>query len=91
MARNLANIWAKYPQYSEKNTVMVSSFPNEIEDFQRNDVVIPNFDPFGQTDMHSDLHLSYLQSYLAFLLSLEDFVGNDIRMRMEGYSYLQYC
>ena len=33
MDRNLANIWAKYPQYSELNTLMVSNFYNPIADF----------------------------------------------------------
>ena len=62
MARNLANIWARYPQYSEENTLMVSNFYNEIEDFQRNDVIIPEFDPkLGRTDFHDDVHLSYVQ------------------------------
>jgi hypothetical protein len=61
LARNLANIWAKYPQYSEENTLMVSNFYNEIEDFQRNDIVIPQFDPkSGSTDFLDDLHLDYL-------------------------------
>ena len=33
LSKNLANIWAKYPQYNETNTVMISNFYNEIEDF----------------------------------------------------------
>ena len=92
LARNLANIWAKYPQYSEENTLMVSNFYNEVEDFQRNDIVIPQFDPkSGRTDFLDDLHLDYLHQYLRFLISLESIVGVDVRMRMEGYNYEQYC
>jgi hypothetical protein len=33
LVRNLANVWNKYPQYSEENTLMVSNYYNEIEDF----------------------------------------------------------
>lgn len=61
MVRNLANIWAKYPQYSEENTLMISNFYNEIEDFQRNDIVLPEFNPkIGKTDFLDDLHLNYV-------------------------------
>ena len=92
MSRNLANIWARYPQYSEENTLVVSNFYNEIEDFQRNDVVVPEFDPkAGRTDFLDDVHLSYLHGYAKFILSLESLIGEDVRMRMEGYSYEQYC
>ena len=92
MVRNLANIWAKYPQYDETNTLMISNFYNQVEDFQRNDIVIPEFDPVrGRTDFLDDLHMSYVGQYVKFLLSLENIVGPDIRNRMEGFSYEQYC
>jgi len=92
MARNLANIWAKYPQYSEENTVLISNFFNEIEDFQRNDIVLPVFAPkVGRTDFLDDMHLDYAHSYLRFMLSLDGAVGPDVRMRMEAYGYEQYC
>ena len=59
--RNLANIWAKYPQYGEKNTLMVSTKLNGIEDFQRNDIVIPEYNPkHGRTDFLDDKHLNYV-------------------------------
>ena len=90
--RNLANIWSKYPQYSENNTLMVSTKYNGIEDFQRNDIVIPEFHPkSGRTDFLDDKHLNYVHSYLKFLLSLENIVGEDVRMRMEAYNYESYC
>ena len=92
MERNLANVWHKYPQYSEENTLLVSPFYNQISDFQRNDVVIPEFDPVtGKTDFHSDLHLEYLHQYLQFIVSLESIVGKDVRMRLDGYGYVQFC
>ena len=62
MVRNLANVWAKYPQYSENNTLMVSNHYNQIEDFQRNDIILPEYHPkMGKTDFLDDMHLSYLQ------------------------------
>ena len=87
MTRNLGNVWSKYPQYNEENTIMVSPFYNMIPDFQRNDIVIPEFNPFGQTDFQSDLHLSYVELYLKFLLSLRDVIGSDVRQRMDGCDY----
>ena len=60
MSRNLGTIWSKYPQYDETNTLMVSNFYNIIPDFQRNDIVLPTFDPMGKTDFMSDAHLSYV-------------------------------
>lgn len=60
MSRNLANIWAKYPQYSEENTLLISNYFNEIEDFQRNDIVLPVYEPkLGSTDFMDDQHLSF--------------------------------
>ena len=92
LSKNLANIWAKYPQYNETNTLMISNFYNEIEDFQRNDIVIPEFNPkTGKTDFLDDMHLSYVHNYLRFLSSLDSMVGEDVRMRMEGYSYEAFC
>ena len=60
MPKNLANIWAKYPQYNEENTLVLSNNWNEIEDFQRNDIVLPEFEPkFGRTDFLNDMHMNW--------------------------------
>mmetsp|Transcript_1618 Transcript_1618/g.2862 ORF Transcript_1618/g.2862 Transcript_1618/m.2862 type:complete len:134 (+) Transcript_1618:358-759(+) len=92
VSRNLANIWAKYPQYQEENTIVVSNFYNLIEDFQRNDIVIPTYDPkLGSTDFLDDMHLTYFVQYLSLVQSLDATVGHDIRMRMEGLGYDQFC
>ena len=72
-AKNLANIWAKYPQHSEQSTIVVSSQWNEVVDFQRNDIVLPEFEPkLGRTDFLSDSHLTWLGQYLRFILTLQD-------------------
>ena len=92
MTRNLANVWNKYPQYTEENTLMVSNYYNEIEDFQRNDVIIPEYHPLmGKTDFLDDQHINNSYEYMKFLLSLDNTIGPDMRMRMEGYSYDAYC
>ena len=39
--RNYTNIWQKYPQYDETNTLMISNFYNLELEFQRNDIVLP--------------------------------------------------
>ena len=55
-------------------------------------MIIPEFDPkAGRTDFLDDVHLSYIHSYAKFILSLESLVGSDVRMRMEGYGYEQFC
>jgi len=33
MERNYSKIWAKYSDYNERNTVMISNYYNQIEDF----------------------------------------------------------
>ena len=59
--RNLGHLWGKYPAYNEENTVVVSNFYNAVEDFQRNDIVLPEFDPKrGRTDFLDDMHMNYL-------------------------------
>ena len=71
---------------------MVSNFYNEIEDFQRNDIILPIFDPkLGSTDFLDDQHLTFFHQYVKMLLSMEYAVGKDIRMRMEGLSYDAFC
>ena len=73
LAENLANIWSKYPQHNEQSTVVISSQWNEVVDFQRNDIVIPEFEPkLGRTDFLSDSHLTWMGQYLRFILTLQD-------------------
>ena len=72
-AKNLANIWSKYPQHNEQSTIVISSQWNEVVDFQRNDIVIPEFEPkLGRTDFLSDSHLTWMGQYLRFILTLQD-------------------
>ena len=70
--RNFSSVWQKFPQYNEENTVMVSNFFNQIEDFQRNDLTLPLFHPVeGKTDFLDDKHLVWTHSYLNFMAGLE--------------------
>ena len=40
---------------------MISNYFNKIEDFQRNDIVIPEYEPrVGRTDFLNDMHMTYL-------------------------------
>lgn len=88
LARNLSSIYAKYPHYDASNSMVISNFSNELEDFQRNDLVIPEYNPLvGKTDFLDDKHLRYLSSYLKFLFSLDKTISPDIRNKMEAYSY----
>jgi len=71
---------------------VVQNFFNVIEDFQRNDIVLPIYHPKeGTTDFLDDGHMTFVVDYLNFLTSMERSVGLDVRMRMEGYSYESYC
>ena len=89
--RNYSNIWTKFPHYNETNTLMISNFYNLEEEFQRNDLVLPQYHPkLGHTDFLDDRHLGYLLDYLNFMESLEFSVGTDVRTQMENFSYENY-
>ncbi|CDW85004.1 UNKNOWN [Stylonychia lemnae] len=88
ISRNLGSIFQKYPQYDEQSTIVVSNFYNKMEDFQRNDLVLPMYHPkVGTTDFIDDRHMHFLYQYLKFILSLDTAVGSDIRIRMGYASY----
>ena len=88
MARNYSGIWAKYSQYNESNTLMVSNHMNLIEDFQRNDLVLPTFHPTkGTTDFMDDKHLAWAKRYIDMCSSMETTIGPDVRKQMELMRY----
>lgn len=67
---------------------MISSFYNDIEDFQRNDLVLPMFDPVkGNTDVLDDKNLTWARNYIKMLASLEQTIGEDMRQQMEALSF----
>ena len=91
IARNYTNIWQKYPQYDETNTLMISNFYNLEEEFRRNDLVLPQFHPrLGQTDFLDDKHLAWTTGYINYLASLELTLGEDVRACMEHLPYENY-
>lgn len=90
MERNYSKIWQKYTQYSESNTIMVSNFYNKIEDYQRNDLVIPEFSPTGTTDLLSDIHLAWVPKYLHMIAAIEGRHTDDMRRQMEMISYKEF-
>lgn len=69
--RNLNIIFKDYPEYNEKNTVMISNFYNLDDRYINNDIVIPLYHPVkGSTNFFRDAHMYYLVEYLSFLYSL---------------------
>ena len=91
ISRNFSNIWHKYPHYNETNTLMISNFYNLEEEYQRNDLILPQYHPrLGQTDFLDDRHLGYLLDYINFMETLEISVGDDLRKCMENFSYENY-
>ena len=51
---------------------MISNYLNYYEDFHRNDLILPLYDPrLGKTDFLDDKHLNWTFEYLKFLASLE--------------------
>ena len=61
MSRNLSSIFSRYPQYDETSTIVISNFFNQLEDYQRNDIVLPEYNPkMGKTDFIDDKHMFYL-------------------------------
>jgi len=91
MSRNLSSVFQRYPHFDETNTLMVSNHHNLVEEFQRNDIVIPEYHPrLGRTDFADDRHMFYLHKYVRFLLSLDTAVGTDVRQKMQAYSYSSF-
>ena len=92
MERNFSGIWSKFSQYDESNTLMISPFSNEIEEFQRNDLIIPNYSPLAgsETDLVADTHLGWVEDYIKFLAAMEETLGTDMRKLMEAYPYETY-
>ena len=88
MSRNLSSVFQRYAHYDETNTIVISIYYNTLEDFQRNDLIIPEYHPrLGKTDFADDKHMYYLYKYVRFLLSLDRAIGVDVRHKMEAYSY----
>ncbi len=57
-ARNYTAVWQKFPRYSEENTLMVSNYLNQFEEYHRNDFILPLYHPkYGKTDVLDDKHL----------------------------------
>ena len=51
---------------------MISNYFNSYDEFNRNDLVLPLFDPkYGKTDFLDDKHLVWTHGYLNFLASIE--------------------
>ena len=51
---------------------MVSNYFNALDEFHRNDLILPYYDPkFGKTDFLDDKHLIWLYQYLGFMASME--------------------
>ena len=70
---------------------MISNFYNKEEEFQRNDLIIPQYHPkLGQTDFLDDKHLAWTYDYINYLESLEISVGEDVRQCMDHMSYENY-
>ena len=71
---------------------MLSNFYNPIEEFQRNDLVIPEYNPImGKTDFLDDKHMYYVFKYIRFMNSLSQTIGEDVRHKMESYPYETFC
>ena len=91
MERNYSNIWTKFPQYKEENTLMISNYRNMIDDFQTNDIVLPYYDPkAGHTDFLDDKHFQWLHNYVNFLEGFELKEVSDVRSAMSTMSYDNY-
>jgi hypothetical protein len=73
MKRDLDIIFKKYPQYTKENTIIVSTFKNEMSEYRSNEVVLPLYHPVvGFTSFNADAHLYYLMEYLIMLYSMYD-------------------
>lgn len=89
--RDLEIVFNKYSLYNMENTVMISNFKNEIEDFQSNDIVLPVYDPLkGTTDFLDDKHMSFLEKYLHGLYAMDTYTGMDVRTKLRTITYEKF-
>lgn len=60
---------------------MISNYFNQIEEFHRNDLTLPLYDPkLGKTDFADDKHLVWTHAYLKFMASMEAGLSEDMRV-----------
>ncbi|CAI2379032.1 unnamed protein product [Moneuplotes crassus] len=91
MKRDLKMIYDKYSFHNEENTVMISNFPNELDDYHYNEIVLPLYDPLrGQTDFEDDKHMSYLEKYINGLHAMDTYIGTDVRAKINNISYKKF-
>lgn len=77
--KDLANIYSRFPDYNEGNTIVVTAEDNLIEAHSRNDLKIPEYSPTNPTFLQ-DPGLVPLAKYLNGLVLLKNESGiNDIR------------
>ena len=70
--RDLKIIFDKHPQYDESNTVVITNFPNKLEEYRDNEIVIPRYHPtLGSTHFTMDAHMYYIYEYFMILNSLK--------------------
>jgi hypothetical protein len=86
--RDLQMIYDKYSFHNEENTVVISNFKNEIEEYQSNEIILPLYDPLkGTTDFLDDKHLIYLDKYITGLYAMDYYAGKDVRSKLNSISY----
>ena len=70
---------------------MISNYLNYHEEFHRNDLILPLYDPKkGKTDFLDDKHLVWTHGYIGFLAGMESQLGDDMRYIMEAMPYDAY-
>lgn len=66
--KELRNIFEKFPEFDLNNTVIISNYPNMVEKYQTNDLIVPKFDPrFSRSSFEGDMILHTLVKYLTGL------------------------
>ena len=70
---------------------MVSNFENLSEEHKFNDLILPRYDPFkGETDFLDDKHLSYFEQYLKAVFAMDQYVGLDVKAKLQSISYKKF-
>ena len=69
--RDLKIIFNKHQEFSERNTLLVTNFKNEISDYRNNEINIPLYHPTKTSvAFNADAHLYYTTEYVIILNSL---------------------
>lgn len=64
--KDLSQIFERFPQFSEANTIVLTAQPNLIEKYQPNDLIVPRYNPYAMPlSFEQDPGLAAVRKYIS--------------------------